>query len=133
MLRKTGRDSRKHALRALISTQDTQDIAAAGVANWIDAMWVGRTTGDEAARAALRLLGIAPEPGYVDLLAGLSPRQDAREFVFSDGAGGMERVTVTVAPELRAALDSTPRRPASDPWTKAAAPATASSSSEAGA
>ncbi|WP_186782624.1 ATP-binding protein [Streptomyces sp. CBG9] len=127
LLRKTGRDSRKHDLRALISTQDAQDIAAAGVANWVDAVWAGRTTGDEAARAALRLLGIAPEPGYVDLLAGLSPRQDAREFVFADGAGGMERVTVTVAPELRAALDSTPRRTA-DPWTKAARTTTASSS-----
>ncbi|MFJ3630460.1 ATP-binding protein [Streptomyces albidoflavus] len=134
LLRKTGRDSRKHNVRALVSTQDAQDVLSAGVANWVDTLFVGRTVGDDAARAALRLLGMDPEEtAYVDLLAGLSPTADRREFVLKDGSD-TERVTITLPPELRDALDSTPRRPASDPWTKAAArTTTTASSSEVGA
>ncbi|MDJ0345903.1 ATP-binding protein [Streptomyces sp. H10-C2] len=116
LLRKTGRDSRKHNVRALYATQDGGDILTADIANWIDSVFIGRTVGDDAQRAALKLVNIEPGNGYEKVLAGLSPRargnkerRGNREFIFSDGDGGIERITVTLdhRPSLKTALDST--------------------------
>ncbi|MEU6460177.1 ATP-binding protein [Streptomyces sp. NPDC047065] len=119
LLRRTGRDSRKHNLRALISTQDGQDALTAGIDNWINSVFVGRTVGLDAQRAALKLLKIESGNGYEEMLAGLSPhargqnqRRGDREFIFADGTGAVERITVPLRhrPELLAALDTTPRQ-----------------------
>jgi hypothetical protein len=116
LLRKTGRDSRKHNVRSLISTQDAQDVIQAGVENWVDSCFVGRTVGRDAQRAALKLLNVDPGQGYEEMLAGLSAhahdaqeRRGDREFVMSDGAGDIERITVPLRhrPELLRALDTT--------------------------
>ncbi|ORT54196.1 ATP-binding protein [Streptomyces sp. CB03238] len=126
LLRKSGRDSRKHNGRVVLSTQDAQDILEAGVENWIDSVFVGRTVGSAAQRAALRLLGVEPGNGYEQVLEGLSAhahdaqqRRGDREFIFNDGAGGIERITVPLRhrPTLLNALDSTanPHRDR-NPW-----------------
>lgn len=116
LLRKTGRDSRKHNVRALYLTQDGEDILTAGISNWVDSVFVGRTIGDSAQRAALKLMNVEPGNGYENVLAGLSRRtrgsdkaRNNREFIFSDGDGGIERITVTLnhRPGLRDALNST--------------------------
>jgi AAA-like domain len=116
LLRKTGRDSRKHNVRALISTQNAEDIINAGVANWVDAAFLGRTTSTASAQAALRLIGVDADSGYAEMLCGLSAqahdasqRRGDREFLMADGAGGIERITVALGnrPELLDALDST--------------------------
>ncbi|MFH8993129.1 ATP-binding protein [Streptomyces sp. NPDC017940] len=133
LLRKTGRDSRKHNARALLLSQDGQDAQMAGIENWIESVFVGRTVGSDAQRAALKLLNVPEGSGYEDMLAGLSPhaqganRQQDREFIFRDGTGAVERITVPVRhrPALLDALDSTPgRRHAqqdANPWTQAVA------------
>ncbi|MFC9068718.1 ATP-binding protein [Streptomyces harbinensis] len=127
LLRKTGRDSRKHNVRALYGTQDAGDILTADISNWVDSVFVGRTVGAEAQAAALRLLGIDPGNGYESVLAGLSQRtrgsdqrRGSREFIWSDGDGGIERITVTLdhRPQLRDALDST-----ANPHKRTATPA----------
>ena len=118
LLRKTGRDSRKHNARAIISTQDGQDALSVGLENWIDSVFVGRTIGQDAQQAALKLLKVEPGNGYEQMLAGLSPaardprkRRGDREFVFADGTGAVERITVPLRhrPALLNALDSTPQ------------------------
>ncbi|MFF4771092.1 ATP-binding protein [Streptomyces sp. NPDC001255] len=133
LLRKTGRDSRKHSLRCLMLTQDGEDVLSAGVANWIDTLFVGRTVGADAQAAALRLLGVEPGAGYEQMLGTLSSsaaagavrEQVPREFVMGDrGSGAIERITVSLShrPELLAALDTTgnPRAAAAaNPWTAA--------------
>ncbi|MFE0107087.1 ATP-binding protein, partial [Streptomyces sp. NPDC059009] len=129
LLRKTGRDSRKHDVRSLLLTQDGQDILNAGIENWVDSCFVGRTVGAEAQRAALRLLKVGTGNGYEKLLAGLSAqahdaeeRRGDREFIMSDGAGGIERITVALRhrPALLAALDTTANphrdRRSDNPW-----------------
>ncbi|AWN32600.1 ATP-binding protein [Streptomyces sp. NEAU-S7GS2] len=119
LAKKTGRDSRKHNCRALIASQDGGDLIAADLANWIDSVFVGRTTGQEAQRAALQLLGIEPGSGYERVLGELSKsRRDTsahaasamdREFIFSDGSGGIERIRIALQhrPTLLQALNTT--------------------------
>ncbi|MDI3390168.1 ATP-binding protein [Streptomyces sp. B-S-A8] len=120
LLRKTGRDSRKHNTRALLSTQDGQDALTAGLENWVDSVFVGRTVGSDAQRAALKLLRIEEGSGYEEMLAGLSPEvhgndkrnsERPREFVFSDGSGRVERITIPLRqrPALYRALNTRPR------------------------
>ncbi|MEU3356113.1 ATP-binding protein [Streptomyces sp. NPDC037389] len=132
LIKKTGRDSRKHNVRALVASQDAQELLAADLGNWIDSAFIGQTTGLEAQRAALRLINIEPGNGYEEVLAGLSQRtrgsdgkRPNREFIFDDGDGGIERITVDLQhrPDLLAVLNTTanPRaaqRPAAtNPWT----------------
>jgi hypothetical protein len=115
LLAKTGRDSRKHNLRALFISQDGDDHLAAGTENWIDSVLVGRTVGESAVAAALRLLRVKPDVGHEEILAGLSPVMEddephgPREFLFRDGDGRIERITVVMdhRPDLVQALDST--------------------------
>ncbi|GAA1930716.1 ATP-binding protein [Streptantibioticus ferralitis] len=132
LMRKSGRDSRKHNARVLLSTQDGEDVYASGITNWVDSVFVGRTTGQAAQRSALKLLGVEPDNGYEAMLAELSAqahdakdRRRNREFIYADGAGGIERITVTInRPALLNALDSTadPHKSHSasgeaNPWT----------------
>jgi hypothetical protein len=130
LLRKTGRDSRKHNVRCLYSTQNGQDILNAGVADWVEEVFVGRTVGADAQRAALQLLGVDPGHGYEQVLEGLSSldrrseeRRGNREFVMADGNGGIERITVTLEgrPGLMQVLDTTANPAAvlgDNPWTR---------------
>ncbi|MFD8386149.1 ATP-binding protein [Streptomyces sp. NPDC059679] len=135
LLKKTGRDSRKHNARAMYATQDAADVLTADLGNWIDSAFVGRTIGDEAQRAALEMIRIEPGNGYEDILANLSQRargsddrRGDREFIFADGDGGIEKITVDLQhrPALLAALNTTANphaqrangpRQTDNPWT----------------
>jgi len=130
LLRKTGRDSRKHRVRCLYCTQNGQDILSAGVGDWVEEVFVGRTVGIDAQRAALQLLNVDQGHGYEQVLEGLSPldrrsddRLGNREFIFADGNGGIERITVTLEgrPGLLNVLSPTSNpalaRP-ENPWTQ---------------
>ncbi|GAA2686925.1 ATP-binding protein [Streptomyces lunalinharesii] len=134
LAKKTGRDSRKHNCRSLVASQDAGDLIAADLANWIDSVFLGRTTSAEAQRAALQLLGISPGSGYERVLAELSqPRRDSsgqhkadqfdREFVFADGVSGIERIRIALQhrPSLLQALNTTAaplaaKTAESNPW-----------------
>ncbi|MEU8623066.1 ATP-binding protein [Streptomyces sp. NPDC048623] len=130
LLRKSGRDSRKHNARVLLATQDGQDIIDAGIENWVDSVFVGRTVGIEAQRSALRLLKVEAGNGYEQVLEGLSAQAHGaeehrgdREFIFSDGAGGIERITIPLRhrPGLLEALNSTANPRKANPWTTSTA------------
>lgn len=133
LLKKTGRDSRKHNLRALYASQDSGELLEAGLGNWIDSAFVGRTIGTEAQRGALQMLGVEGGSGYEEQLASLSARLHGsdttavpREFIYNDGEGGLERVTIDLShrPGLQAVLNTTANPHAArqqqapaNPWT----------------
>ena len=90
-------------------------------------MFVGRTDDAEAQAEALRLLRVPTDVGYEEMLGTLSPRPTAtrslgehddrpddtpRQFVFSDGHGGVEKIRVDLEgphlTHLREALDTNP-------------------------
>lgn len=138
------RDSRKWNIRVLLSSQIPADfLAIQGFASLVDSVFVGQLSDAEAQTDALRLLGVAQQAGYEQLLGSLSPRRavvprigtgavsegpardtSPRQFVFSDGAGGIERVRIDFGGEhlagLRQALETAPRAGVSH---SAAAPA----------
>jgi hypothetical protein len=110
------RDSRKVNLRVCLASQDAMELVAAGVANWVDAALIGTTTGADAQRDALSLLGVETGCGYEGILGGLSQRDrrsgkrsPVRDWIFQDGNGGLEviRPDISGTPELMAALDTT--------------------------
>ena len=122
LVHKLRTDSRKNNNAVFLVSQHARVVADA--ANFIGAVFVGRTQSEDAQAAALKLLGKPPGRGYEQLLGSLSarPRRDAealayREFVYRDGLGGesghggMEKIRVSMAhhPDLFAALDTTPR------------------------
>jgi hypothetical protein len=116
LLLRTSRDSRKHNVRALLSSQCAGDVLTAGVGNLLDSCLIGRTTDPKAQADALEVLGVERGVGYEATLAGLSPydrRSDARsgyrDFVFADGQGGIEtiRPDLTGVPALARVLDTT--------------------------
>jgi hypothetical protein len=119
LLQLTARQSRRLNLRALYVSQTVQDFEAAGLLPHLDSAFVGQLEDEQAQRAGCRALRI-PED-YASVLGTLSPhrrdqpgRRGARQFVWADGLGGVERVTVDASglPEhVRAALDTTPQRP----------------------
>lgn len=117
LINTASRDSRKHNSRVILASQNVADLLEAGVSNLIDNVLIGRTE-DEAAQAeALRMLRIPLGVGYEAALGSLSAhdrgaagRSGYREFVFSDGEGGIERIVfdLSVLPDhVRAALDTT--------------------------
>jgi len=131
------RDSRKWNIRVLLSSQIPSDfLNIQGFASLVDSVFVGQLTDAEAQTDALRLLSVATGVGYEPMLgtlAGRRAQRDAgmdpdtppvrdvspRQFVFNDGAGGIERIRVDFGGEhlagLRAALETAPqagRRPA---------------------
>jgi hypothetical protein len=116
-LQKSARDSRKHNVRSIYSSQGITDILGADVGNLVDTVFVGRTDDTAAQQAALKVLGVPSGVGFEEVLAGLSShergatgRSGTREFVFSDSEGGCEVVVVdlTSLPEhVQRALDTT--------------------------
>jgi len=116
LLNRTARDSRKWNLRALYCSQNIADTLTAGVGNFLDNVFIGRTEDEDAQREALRALRIPTGAGYEAVLGGLSPnarrgavRRGPRQFIFSDGSDGIEKIRVDLAgtPSLLAALDTT--------------------------
>jgi hypothetical protein len=116
LLLRTSRDSRKHNVRALLSSQNAGDVLTAGVGNLLDSALIGRTTDPKAQADALEVLGVERGVGYEAALAALSPydrrsdkRSGYRDFVFSDGQGGIEtiRPDLSGVPALARVLDTT--------------------------
>lgn len=92
------RDSRKHKARVLLASQNPSDLIKLELANLVSAALIGRLTDQEAQKDALRCLpGVPDGEGYEQIFGTLSRpsregRRGAREFVFSDGSGGIERI-----------------------------------------
>jgi hypothetical protein len=143
LIDRLARDSRKFNVRALFASQLAGDLLRVpGFASLVDAVFVGRTDDAEAQAEALRLLRVPTDVGYEEMLGTLSPRPTAsralgdheddpddtpRQFVFSDGHGGVEKIRVDLEgphlTHLREALDTNPdaRRahPPTQPWRTA--------------
>jgi hypothetical protein len=113
------RDSRKWSLRVLLGTQIPQDLLGIrGIESLIDSAFLGRLDGQDEQAAALRLAGIPTGLGCERVLGTLpKPRSGQqsvpREYLFSDGAGGVERVRALFdSPHLEhvmTALTTTPK------------------------
>lgn len=112
---RAARDSRKHNTRVLMASQNPGDLLKLDLANLISAAFIGRLTGEDAQRDALRFLpGIRDGMGYESIFGTLSRptregRRGAREFIFSDGTGGIERIRMDMSahPQLLEALKTT--------------------------
>ena len=114
-IERAGRDSRKHNTRVIMASQNPSDLLRLDLANLVSAAFIGRLTDETAQRDALRFIpGIQPGQGYEAIFESLSRptatgRRGPREFVFSDGAGGVERIRMDLSahPEVLEALDTT--------------------------
>lgn len=114
-IERAGRDSRKHNTRVIMASQNPSDLLRLDLANLISAAFIGRLTDEQAQRDALRFIpGAAPGQGYEPIFASLSRptaegHRGAREFIFSDGAGGVERMRMDLSahPDLLEALNTT--------------------------
>ena len=112
---RASRDSRKHNTRVLLASQNPSDLLKLDLANLISAAFIGRLTDEHAQRDALRFLPGVPEGvGYEAIFGTLSRpsregKRGAREFVFSDGTGSIERIRMDMSahPELLDALSTT--------------------------
>ena len=112
---RVSRDSRKHNTRVLLASQNPSDLLKLDLANLISAAFIGRLTDEQAQRDALRFLpGVREGVGYEAIFGTLSRpsregKRGAREFVFSDGTGGVERIRMDMSahPELLEALSTT--------------------------
>jgi hypothetical protein len=112
---RTSRDSRKHNTRVLLASQNPSDLLKLDLANLISAAFIGRLTDEQAQSDALRFLPGVPEGvGYEAIFGTLSRpsregKRGAREFVFSDGTGSIERIRMDMSahPELLEALSTT--------------------------
>jgi hypothetical protein len=89
----------------------------------LDSVFVGRLDDDGAQADALRLLKVPVGAGYEQVVASLGRRPGGergqterdrapRQFIFGDGAGGVERIRIDFSgnhlDHLRDALDTTP-------------------------
>lgn len=124
LMNRFARDSRKWNVRVLLSSQIPADfLKIQGFVSLLDSVFVGRLDDGPAQSDALRLLKVPVGAGYEQVVASLgrSPGGDRadterdrspRQFIFADGAGGVERVRVdfsgTHLQHLCAALDTTP-------------------------
>ncbi|KGN31132.1 ATPase [Knoellia sinensis KCTC 19936] len=114
-IERAGRDSRKHNTRVIMASQNPSDLLKLDLANLVSAAFIGRLTGEDAQRDALRFLpGARPAQGYEGIFESLSRpstegHRGAREFVFSDGTGGVERMRMDLSahPRLLEALNTT--------------------------
>jgi hypothetical protein len=112
---RAARDSRKHNTRVLMASQNPSDLLKLDLANLVSAAFIGRLTGEDAQRDALRFLpGIREGMGYESIFGTLSRptregRRGSREFIFSDGTGGIERMRMDLSahPQLLDALNTT--------------------------
>lgn len=122
LTQKVSTDTRKHNVAAIVSTQNAGPILGTDINNFVGATFVGRTEGEDEQKDALKMLRLSAGVGYEDDLAKLSPKPrrgqtdrqsfdtSYREYIFSDGVGGMEKIKVETGhhPELADALDTTP-------------------------
>lgn len=105
-LARTGR-SKNTAL--LLVSQNAGDFLGAEVANNFSAKFAFRSTQDDEVRAICRLLGIEPTGEHLQRIRTLTNG----EALFADVDGRVGTVSIDlVLPELAAAFDTTPKRPA---------------------
>ncbi|MGH3999618.1 MAG: ATP-binding protein, partial [Pseudonocardiaceae bacterium] len=124
LMNRFARDSRKWNVRVLLSSQIPADfLKIQGFVSLLDSVFVGRLDDEPAQSDALRLLKVPVDAGYEQVVASLGRRPGGermatvrdrapRQFIFGDGAGGVERVRVDFSgahlEHLCAALDTTP-------------------------
>jgi hypothetical protein len=123
LMNRFARDSRKWNVRVLLSSQVPADfLRIQGFVSLLDSVFVGRLDDDAAQADALRLLKVPVGAGYEQVIASLGRRPgahrgverdvDPRQFIFADGAGGVERIRIDLSgphlEHLRAAMDTTP-------------------------
>lgn len=119
LLSTSARDSRKYNTRAIFASHSVEDILGANVSNLVDSVFALRTDDLAAQQASLRVMGVATGVGYEHALSTLSShargatnRSMAREAVWADGEGAVERFTVDLSSlpaHAREALDTTAR------------------------
>jgi hypothetical protein len=124
LMNRFARDSRKWNVRVLLSSQIPADfLKIQGFVSLLDSVFVGRLDDEPAQADALRLLKVPVDAGYEQVVASLGRRPGGerlaterdrapRQFIFGDGAGGVERVRVDFSgPHLNhlcSVLDTTP-------------------------
>jgi hypothetical protein len=123
LMNRFARDSRKWNVRVLLSSQIPADfLRIQGFVTLLDSVFVGRLDDDQAQEDALRLLKVPIGAGYEQVIASLGRRPGAyrdavrdtspRQFVFGDGAGGVERIRIDLSgphlDHLRGVMDTTP-------------------------
>jgi hypothetical protein len=124
LMNRFARDSRKWNVRVLLSSQIPADfLKIQGFVSLLDSVFVGRLDDGPAQSDALRLLKVPVGVGYEQVVASLGRRPGGdrvatkrdhtpRQFIFADGAGGVERIRVDFSgahlQHLCAALDTTP-------------------------
>ncbi len=123
LMNRFARDSRKWNVRVLLSSQIPADfLRIQGFVTLLDSVFVGRLDDESAQADALRLLKVPIGAGYEQVIASLGRRPGAhrdtmrdtspRQFIFGDGAGGVERIRIDLSgphlEHLRAAMDTTP-------------------------
>jgi hypothetical protein len=124
LMNRFARDSRKWNVRVLLSSQIPADfLRIQGFVTLLDSVFVGRLDDDDAQADALRLLKVPVGAGYEQVVASLGRRPGGergmterdrapRQFIFGDGAGGVERIRIDFSgnhmDHLRTVLDTTP-------------------------
>jgi hypothetical protein len=124
LMNRFARDSRKWNVRVVLSSQIPADfLKIQGFVSLLDSVFVGRLDDGPAQSDALRLLKVPVGAGYEQVIGSLGRRpvgdrgeterdRSPRQFIFGDGAGGVERVRVDFTgahlEHLCAALDTTP-------------------------
>lgn len=124
LMNRFARDSRKWNVRVLLSSQIPADfLRIQGFVSLLDSVFVGRLDDEDAQSDALRLLKVPVGVGYEQVVSSLGRRPGAarnsterdrspRQFIFGDGAGGVERIRIDFGGQhlqhLRDALDTTP-------------------------
>nr|WP_240438973.1 ATP-binding protein [Actinosynnema mirum] len=124
LMNRFARDSRKWNVRVLLSSQIPADfLKIQGFVALLDSVFVGRLDDDQAQADALRLLKVPVGVGYEQVVASLGRRPGGvrnaterdrapRQFIFADGAGGVERIKIDFSgphlEHLRQSLDTTP-------------------------
>ncbi len=124
LMNRFARDSRKWNVRVLLSSQIPADfLKIQGFVSLLDSVFVGRLDDDDVQADALRLLKVPVGAGYEQVVASLGRRPGGarlaterdrapRQFIFGDGAGGVERIRIDFSGQhlehLVAALDTTP-------------------------
>ncbi|MGW0518362.1 ATP-binding protein [Crossiella sp. NPDC003009] len=125
LMNRFARDSRKWNVRVLLSSQIPADfLKIQGFVSLLDSVFVGRLDDEHAQADALRLLKVPVGAGYEQVVASLGRRpggvrtsnterdRSPRQFIFGDGAGGVERIRIDFGGphlnHLRGVMDTTP-------------------------
>jgi hypothetical protein len=124
LMNRFARDSRKWNVRVLLSSQIPADfLRIQGFVSLLDSVFIGRLDDESAQSDALRLLKVPVGAGYEQVVSALGRRpgpsrntterdRAPRQFIFGDGAGGVERIRADFSgphlEHLRSALDTTP-------------------------